>query len=215
MKKLFILFSVFLVFLSLSLPCFAADSYEEPPGAYDEGLYTYYIKPGNYVLDSVIEFQGSFELMFTFTARNNVTYTAMIYDPATDGLNFVYTDADDPLSSDNRSAVYNTREDTWNNENYRYITVDEGFNIIDINQYMWWMTYVSPVSDEYNAGLVQNILFAFSSIGIWLGSAFNTLQSVFWVDGSLTLIGTLSVLGLAFAVIFLLFNMLRSFLKFR
>lgn len=64
--------------------------------------------------------------------------------------------------------------------------------------------------------IVQSILAIFMAIGEWLGTAFSALQGIFWTsETGLTFIGTLSVLGLAFAVILLLFNMLRSFLKFR
>lgn len=64
--------------------------------------------------------------------------------------------------------------------------------------------------------IVQAILAIFLAIAEWLGTAFTTLQAIFWTSGiGLTFIGTLSVMGLAFAVIFLIFGMLRSFLKFR
>lgn len=61
---------------------------------------------------------------------------------------------------------------------------------------------------------LENVLDVFSSFGSWISSAFVSLIGLFWADGSLTVIGTLSVCGLGLAVISLLIYFIRRFFNF-
>ena len=61
---------------------------------------------------------------------------------------------------------------------------------------------------------LENVLDVFSSFGSWISSAFVSLIGLFWADGSLTVIGTLSVCGLGLAVISLVIHFIRRFFNF-
>lgn len=67
--------------------------------------------------------------------------------------------------------------------------------------------------------IIDAIFAVFTAIGEWLVGAVTPLQALFWTagtagEGSLTLMGTLAVLGLGFSVIFLLIGIIQRFLKF-
>ena len=61
---------------------------------------------------------------------------------------------------------------------------------------------------------LENVLDVFSSFGSWISSALVSLIGMFWADGSLTVIGALSVCGLGLAVISLVFYFIRRFFNF-
>lgn len=61
---------------------------------------------------------------------------------------------------------------------------------------------------------LENVLDVFSSFGSWISSAIGSLIGLFWADGSLTVIGTLSVCGLGLAVISLVIYFIRRFFNF-
>lgn len=63
--------------------------------------------------------------------------------------------------------------------------------------------------------VITAITQVFTSIGTWLVGAITAMEAVFWVDGALTFIGTLSVVGLAIAVILMVLAMIRSYLQLR
>ena len=63
-------------------------------------------------------------------------------------------------------------------------------------------------------GFLENVLDVFSSFGSWISSAIDLLIGLFWADGSLTVIGVLSVCGLGLAVISLLISFIRRFFNF-
>jgi hypothetical protein len=64
-------------------------------------------------------------------------------------------------------------------------------------------------------GVVSAITAVFTAIGTWLVGAITSMEAVFWVDGALTFIGTLSVVGLAIAVVLMVLAMIRSYLQLR
>ena len=61
------------------------------------------------------------------------------------------------------------------------------------------------------------VLDVFSGIGSWITGQLSAATSLFWnsAAGELTFIGVLVVVGLAFAVIFLLIGFIQRFLQFR
>ena len=61
---------------------------------------------------------------------------------------------------------------------------------------------------------IDSVLSVFKALGSWIVSVISTLIGLFWVDGSLTLVGTLSVCGLAISIIFLIILLVRRFFNF-
>lgn len=66
--------------------------------------------------------------------------------------------------------------------------------------------------------MLTAITSVFDSVGQWLVSALGNMTDIFWNategGGSLTLLGTLAVCGLAFSVIFLVIGIIQRFLHF-
>lgn len=64
--------------------------------------------------------------------------------------------------------------------------------------------------------LLENILGTFSEVGSWIGTIISSLVALFWSveTASLTFLGILSVAGLAFSVIMLLFGIVTRFVGF-
>lgn len=65
--------------------------------------------------------------------------------------------------------------------------------------------------------IVTQITSVFTAVGDWIGDAMTALLDVFWnsTDNKLTILGTLTTMGLAISVILLLLNIIQNFLKFR
>lgn len=68
--------------------------------------------------------------------------------------------------------------------------------------------------------IVTQIFEVFTAFGEWLSGAFGDLMPIFYTpasgeaEGQLTIIGVLTVCGLALSVALLIFNIIRSFLSF-
>lgn len=64
--------------------------------------------------------------------------------------------------------------------------------------------------------MLEAITNVFDSIGTWISGAVNDLIPMFWnaSDNSLTILGTLAVVGLGFSVVFLLIGIIQRFLHF-
>lgn len=65
------------------------------------------------------------------------------------------------------------------------------------------------------SSIVTAVTEVFTAIGTWLVSSITAMEAVFWANGALTFIGTLSVVGLAIAVILMVLAMIRSYLQLR
>lgn len=64
--------------------------------------------------------------------------------------------------------------------------------------------------------IVSAITGIFDSVGDWLVNAINDVSALFYVpETGLTLIGVLAIMGLAIAVVMMLINVVKSFLRFR
>lgn len=64
--------------------------------------------------------------------------------------------------------------------------------------------------------VISSVLAVFAAVLEWFVTAINTAVGIFWsVESGLTFIGTLSVIGLAIAVVLMLLAMIRSYLKNR
>lgn len=63
--------------------------------------------------------------------------------------------------------------------------------------------------------IITAILAVFTAIATWFGDVMPVVLSVFWADGSLTILGALAVAGLAVSVIFLIMGVIQNFLHFR
>lgn len=65
-------------------------------------------------------------------------------------------------------------------------------------------------------GIVEQMTGVFTEIGEWIVSAITQLQAVFYnAETGLTFMGTLAVVGLAIAVIFLVVGVIQNFLRLR
>lgn len=64
-------------------------------------------------------------------------------------------------------------------------------------------------------GVVSAITAVFTAIGEWFVAIVLTMLDIFYVDGALTFIGTLAVMGLGIAVILLILAMIRSYIRFQ
>lgn len=64
--------------------------------------------------------------------------------------------------------------------------------------------------------MLQAITNVFDAIGTWITGAVNDLIPMFWnaSDNTLTILGTLAVVGLGFSVVFLLIGIIQRFLHF-
>lgn len=65
------------------------------------------------------------------------------------------------------------------------------------------------------ASILASIFEVFSSVGEWITSAVTDLIPMFYAEGSLTFLGVLAVVGLAFSVVFLIIGLIQNFLHFR
>ena len=74
---------------------------------------------------------------------------------------------------------------------------------------------LTPVEPEPGSP-ISSVLDVFSGIGSWITGQLSAATSLFWnsAAGELTFMGVLVVLGLAFAVIFLLIGIFQRFLRF-
>lgn len=69
--------------------------------------------------------------------------------------------------------------------------------------------------------MVEAITSVFSNMGTWFVSLFNSLMSIFWVEGTgetsghLTFVGTLAIIAVAIGLIFGLVSLIRGFLRLR
>lgn len=63
--------------------------------------------------------------------------------------------------------------------------------------------------------IITAILAVFSAIAEWFVDIMPTVLSIFWAEGSLTILGALAVCGLAISVIFLVMGVIQKFLHFR
>lgn len=64
-------------------------------------------------------------------------------------------------------------------------------------------------------GVVSAITAVFTAIGEWFVAIVLTMLDIFYIDGALTFIGTLAVMGLGIAVILLILAMIRSYIRFQ
>lgn len=64
--------------------------------------------------------------------------------------------------------------------------------------------------------ILGSITEVFDAIGTWITGAVNDMIPMFWnaTDNTLTLLGTLAVVGLGFSVVFLLIGIIQRFLHF-
>lgn len=93
----------------------------------------------------------------------------------------------------------------WNNEAYA-ILVDEADSFEEL-------TYDVPSVD--NPSVINSVLDVFIQVPGFLISALASLITIFYAEGSLTVLGVLVIASLAFAVILLLWVIFSRFLKFR
>lgn len=63
--------------------------------------------------------------------------------------------------------------------------------------------------------IITAIFAVFTQIGNWISNAVTVLIPMFFVEGELTFLGVLAVVGLGFSVIFLIIGLIQNFLHFR
>lgn len=197
-KKILIIFLCVALLAAFSVSCFATS----------QESYGFYISPGEYLFDEVLDVYA-FNLLFrfTYTSNDTVFYGMFFYDTT---LRYVTN-----LTTNSSFQVYNIDTDVWSNNNYRYITVLDGFYIYNIDIYSWWISNVTRVDSGYNNNLLDGFLSIFTAIGQWISGAAANLTSMFFVDNSLTFVGTLCIAALSMAVAFLIIGLISRFLRFR
>lgn len=63
--------------------------------------------------------------------------------------------------------------------------------------------------------MIQAIVAVWTSIMDWFVDAIGAVQEIFYASGSLTFIGTLSVIGVAIAITLLVVSIIKRFLSLR
>lgn len=63
--------------------------------------------------------------------------------------------------------------------------------------------------------LITAMTTVFDAVFTWFGGALETVSGILYVDGSLTLIGTLCIIALAISVFLLIFNIVKSCFNLR
>lgn len=64
--------------------------------------------------------------------------------------------------------------------------------------------------------IITAITGVFTAVGEWFGNAVNAMVPIFYTaEDGLTFIGTLTIMGLAVSVTFLLLNVISNFMQFR
>lgn len=64
--------------------------------------------------------------------------------------------------------------------------------------------------------IIQSIITVFEAVAAWFVSAVNSATTMFWsAEGGLTMIGALAIFSLGFAIILLVLNYIKDFLRFR
>lgn len=201
---------ILIIILSVALlSCFAVSTFATDASiAATIPEYGFYISPGDYVFNHVLT-QYTIQRGFYFPfSMQDVDYVGFV---SASESNYSYIISRVPDYSD--LQVYSNG--VWLDSIYRYITVTEGFYIYDLENYQWWMSNVTRVDSGYDNNLLDGILSSFTFIGEWIAGAANAVTPMFWDGEALTVVGTLSVAGLSFAVVFLLIALVSSFMKFR
>lgn len=205
MKKILLTISLALiVVVCLVLPCFAY-SYDSSgvtftPGYYEIDLDYYY--PSAY--DSA-ELENSEELsecsLFMLVDGNEIPVKRIILNPT--DMNYI-EDYD----------VYQKYGGVVTLVCYSEVTLSE------TNLASWlgdaWPNYCTMTSDRNPSdNVLDDILGSAMIVFAFLGTFVVSLISIFWVNGSLTMLGYLAVAGLSITVIMLIVYLISRFLKFR
>lgn len=65
-------------------------------------------------------------------------------------------------------------------------------------------------------GIFESIVAVWTSMMEWISTAITSAQGIFWVaETGLTFVGTLTVMGLSIAVVFLIIGVIQNFLRLR
>ena len=197
-KRFLIIFLCVALLAAFSVSCFATS----------QETYGFYISPGEYVLSEVLDvYAFNILFRFSFTSNDTVFYGLFFYDLS---LRYVTNPA-----TNSAYEVYNIDSELWSDEDYRYITVLDGFYIYNIDIYQWWVSNVTRVSPGYNSSFFDNMFSIFNAIGQWISGSVANLTTMFFVDNSLTFVGTLSIAALSMAVVFLIIGLISRFLRFK
>lgn len=65
----------------------------------------------------------------------------------------------------------------------------------------------------YNS-VITAILSVFAAISEWIVTSVQAMIPIFFADGALTFLGTLSIAGLSFSIVFLLLGLIQKFMHF-
>lgn len=63
--------------------------------------------------------------------------------------------------------------------------------------------------------MIGHITQVWTEIMTWITTSINSVQDVFYAEGGLTFLGTLSVIGVAIGIAFLVIGVVQNFLKLR
>lgn len=116
------------------------------------------------------------------------------------------------------AVTYSDSEDFYTE--LRTITIDSVSTPTDSDAYIKFARFLELYGTKQEPppepSLLDNILGTFSEVGSWIGTIISSLVALFWSveTASLTFLGILSVAGLAFSVIMLLFSFVTRFVGF-
>lgn len=112
--------------------------------------------------------------------------------------------------------IYNPNDIIWRGD-FTVYTDDINFDYIIMPSWIW----NELVNEQGYSGTGipvesnQSILGVFSAVPGFMISIITPLITLFWANGSFTFIGVLALASLAFALILLLFTVIRKFISFR
>lgn len=201
-KRFLIIFLCVALLAAFSVSCFATS----------QETYGFYISPGDYVFDDVLSGDlRVLDLSFDFTCDLGSypgVFSRIRYDLDNDIAFYYFYD---PTLQFLQVYTFGSQ---WAS-GAETIHILDGFYIYDIDIYQWWQSNVTRVSPGYNSSFFDNMLSIFTAIGQWISGAAANLTSMFFVDNSLTFVGTLCVAALSMAVAFLIIGLISRFLRFR
>lgn len=219
MKRFLLLFCTVVLICSIMIvPAFAAETivatdfndYVVLPSAIPAGQYTltFGIKSStsNLVLTSEVFWVGEYVV--------DGDESGFITSP------FLLSNDDDGFVSFSCVLTFVTVTDPVDGEIYLSVVELDGeyYKFDEDAEYVFILTPYDGIPVEPEPGSpIGGVLDVFSGIGSWITGQLSAATSLFWnaTSGELTFLGILAVVGLAFAVIFLLIGIIQRFLQFR
>lgn len=241
LKRILLLLPVISVlFVLLAVPAVAAGSLPSTIGVVEPSTVKIILDDAillDYQLGSVIDYD---DVSFNFRYRITIDAEALLASTFSSGVAYEGAMLIGPLNSPEVPySVYFLSDGLLVRENsnffvFTFYGTDSFQSLGFINTagsdviYIWleeWpletatdLFYEMPIIaiDEIGSpSPTESIGNVWTDIMIWITSALNSVMGAFYVDGSLTLLGTLAVIGVSVGIGFLLIGIIQRFLKLR